>query len=158
MNIRHLRSKAGLTQKEFGERLGVQSQTILKYEKNERKIPQTILKLIQYEFAEYLEGEGLKVKIREEDTRPTWEMFSEISEENHKLKGYKDQVNKLKVEVNRLNNLKDNNNRDYKELEQKLENSEKINQLLKENNEILKDQIRMYKEKLNIEEPPSKTA
>jgi len=81
MNIKELRNKTGLTQREFGERLGVQSQTILKYEKEERKIPDTVKKLIRYEFAKFLSEEDLLLaKFKETDT------FEKFKKEQERLK------------------------------------------------------------------------
>lgn len=55
MNIKDLRKKTGLTQTEFGNILGVGLQTIQKYEYGEREPTPTILKLINFVFADYIE-------------------------------------------------------------------------------------------------------
>ena len=69
MNIKELREKINLTQREFGERLGVQPQTVLKWEKGDRKVPEGAQKLIRYEFAEYLpEEERLSVHLEAKET------------------------------------------------------------------------------------------
>lgn len=54
MNIKVLRAKIDLSQKAFGEKICVKAQTIQKYESGERNIPETVQKLIRYEFAEFL--------------------------------------------------------------------------------------------------------
>lgn len=63
MKIKVLRAQVDLSQKAFAERLGLTAQTIQKYESGSRNIPDSIEKLIRYEFAEYLtNGEGLTSK------------------------------------------------------------------------------------------------
>ena len=86
MNIRDLRAKTGLSQRKFGERLGLQGQSILLYEKEERKIPESIQKLIRYEFAEYLpEEERLYPKTSETATEDATAVAT-VKEENEALK------------------------------------------------------------------------
>ena len=53
MNIKKLRDKLKLSQRAFGKRLGVSPQTVLLYEKGQN-VPESIQKLIRYEFAEHL--------------------------------------------------------------------------------------------------------
>jgi len=138
MNIKHLRLKTGLSQAAFGERIGLKGQSILLYEKGERNIPESVLKLIKYEFAEHLEGEGKEVKVKElNPSGPSWEMFSEISEENLKLRNNQDHLNRLKVEVSRLQNLNENNKRDYDMILNKVKDLEKDKEYLKRDKEML---------------------
>lgn len=56
MNIKPIREKTGLSQKEFGLRLGLTSQSITKYEAG-YNVSETVKKLIRYEFAEFLTEE-----------------------------------------------------------------------------------------------------
>ncbi len=61
MDIKELRLKTGLSQREFGERLGLTSQSITKYEGG-AKISTSVQRLIKYEYAKYLpENERLKI-------------------------------------------------------------------------------------------------
>lgn len=120
MNIKELRSKTGLSQKEFGTRLGVTSQSITKYEAG-GKITETIKKLIRYEFAEYLpEEERLTVK-----KVPAGEETAELQELREKNAVLEDQVKEV-------SHLKEQNS------------------LLKRTVELLEDQVQLYKEKLEI--------
>ena len=81
--IASLRKEMGLTQKQFGERIGVQRGTVANYERG-RNIPnETVLLMICREFGvrrEWLEtGEGEKL---EKNSR--YDIISEMSEESLK--------------------------------------------------------------------------
>ena len=61
MNVKDLRVLTGLTQKEFGERLGLTSQSITKYESG-ANVSETVKRLIRYEFSRFLpEEEQLEI-------------------------------------------------------------------------------------------------
>ena len=124
MDIKELRIRTDLTQREFGERICVQSQTILKYEKKERKVPASIQRLIRYEFAKYLpEGERLIPDLGEQTISPN---------PNQELEKYLEENTELKDQLRELPHIK------------------KENSLLEGTIGILKDQVRMYKEQLGI--------
>lgn len=55
--LKDLRRKSGLTQTEFGNKLGLSLTTIQKYEAGDRNPTETLKKLISYVFAEYIEPE-----------------------------------------------------------------------------------------------------
>lgn len=62
MNIKELRDKTNLSQRAFGKILGLSPQSILNYEAG-KNVPETVKKLIRYEFSEYLpENERLHPK------------------------------------------------------------------------------------------------
>lgn len=83
MNIKELRAKLNLTQKEFGERIGMQQQTILKYERGERNIPLNVQLLIRYMFAEHLpEKERLYQNL---DIQTEVEEIEELKKQNEQL-------------------------------------------------------------------------
>lgn len=87
MDIKELRGKINITQREFGERLGVQPQTILKYEKGDRNVPESIQKLIRYVFAEFLpEEERLAVATASHPTQSQDSPLQELKAENEQLK------------------------------------------------------------------------
>ena len=89
MNIRVLRAKTNLSQKEFGERICVKGQTVQKYESGERNIPESIQKLIQYEFAEYLPKEERLIATPVDSATPVnlddLRRNEELKEENNRL-------------------------------------------------------------------------
>lgn len=66
MNIKVLRKNIGLSQREFGERLGLTSQSITKYESG-AKVSSSVEKLIRYEFAEFLPEKERLVNYRAND-------------------------------------------------------------------------------------------
>ncbi|MGE0821759.1 MAG: helix-turn-helix domain-containing protein [Candidatus Binatia bacterium] len=45
---RFLSSFLGLTQEELGERLGVRKNTVWRWEKEQRRVPETVVRLVQY--------------------------------------------------------------------------------------------------------------
>ena len=61
MNIKELRKKTNLSQKAFGEDLGLSPQSILNYEAGSN-VPESINKLIRYVFAKYLPEEEALIK------------------------------------------------------------------------------------------------
>lgn len=131
MDIKQLRKDADLTQREFGERLGVQSQTILKYEKEERKIPESIQKLIRYEFAEFL-PENVRLVSKDAAKRITQDYA---------------EVEKLKRELDMAR--------------MKAEKAESLQQMVDMQNktiQLMEDQIQLYKERLSLSGDTSKTA
>ena len=71
-----------------GRRLGVKRyQTISKYEKEPDKIPDSIQKLIRYEFAEYLpEEERLTVHLEAKEAPASYGLAEEVKKENEYLK------------------------------------------------------------------------
>ena len=48
MEIKELRKISGMTQKQFGEYLGIPHRTIQNWEGGQRKCPEYLLKLIEY--------------------------------------------------------------------------------------------------------------
>lgn len=78
MDIKKLREKTGLSQKDFGARLGLTSQSITKFEAG-GNITETVKKLIRYEFSQFLpEGEGLEI-------RADHQLYEKLKEENEVL-------------------------------------------------------------------------
>ena len=130
MNIKDLRSKTGLSQKAFGERLGLTSQSITKFEAG-GKITKSIQKLIRYEFAEYLPKE----------------------ERLQSTAGNGDAT----VDPTTVENLKTENETLRKEAQQ-AQSLQEIITLQKRNIELLEDQVKLYKERLEIKDDRSKTA
>lgn len=123
MNIKELRSETGLSQKEFGLRLGLTSQSITKFEAG-GKLTDTVKKLICYEFAEFLPEEERS--------------FSKSTYGENVLK---EEIEKLKVKRTEL----------LHEVEEIPHLKEQIS-LLKRNIESLEDQVVLYKRMLNIED------
>ncbi|QED37989.1 helix-turn-helix transcriptional regulator [Antarcticibacterium arcticum] len=128
MNIKELRSKIGLSQKEFGSRLGLTSQSITKFEAG-GKLTETVKKLISYEFAEFMPEEE--------------RLFSKSTAGENALK---EEIKKLELERTELQH----------QVEQIPHLKEQIS-LLKRNIQSLEDQVDLYKKMLNIESQ-SKTA
>lgn len=123
MEIRVLRAKANLSQKEMAERMGLTAQTIQKYESGERNIPATVQKLIRYEFAQFLpEKERLIAE-------PVVDYEQGKSQE---LKKCLEENNILQDQLKDLPHLKEQNH------------------LLRRTVEILEEQIELYKERVNI--------
>jgi len=130
MNIKTLRQKTELSQKEFGERIGLKGQSILLYEKGERKITDTVKKLIRYEFAEFL------------------------PEEERLVSGPGENNGGATVDTTAIEALKKEN----EALKEKLKNAQRVAELLERNTELLEDQVKIYKDRLNIIDNKSKTA
>ncbi len=134
MNIKVLRAKANLSQKEFGSRICVKGQTVQKYESGERNIPDTVKKLIQYEFAEFLpeedrlypEGAAIKPQLSNEEK----EEYRDLKKENEALRN----------EVAASRNL------------------QQIIELQQKNIELLEDQVRLYKQQLDLKDNRSQSA
>ena len=103
MNIKELRDKTKLSQRAFGKILGLSPQSILNYEQGSN-VPETVKKLIQYEFAEYLPEE--EQRIAESSTNypkePTNEVkrlqqrIAELEEMNEELKKDKEDLKRDK--------------------------------------------------------------
>lgn len=129
MNIKQLRSRTGLSQKDFGSRLGLTSQSITKFEAG-GNITDSITKLIRYEFAEYLP----------EEERLSMVGNGEITYENKEVSILRKENEAL---TQQLAMVKDQD--DYITV-------------LKENIILLKEQVQHYKERLNITDDRSKTA
>jgi len=128
MNIRELREKSGLTQTEFGKRIGVQYQTVLLYEKG-GKVPETVKKLIQYEFGKFLpEEEQLSSDLETEYSR----------ESSLEIKRFQERI----AELEKFN----------EELKAKVENLQKYNNLQDKTIKSLDDQVKMYKDQLKTKE------
>ncbi len=129
MNIKELRSKTGLSQKDFGSRLGLTSQSITKFEAG-GNITASIKKLIRYEFAEYLpEEERLLISSNSQVTLKNNEVII-LRKENEALK---QQISMVKDQEDYIT-------------------------VLKENILLLKEQVQHYKDQLNITDDRSKTA
>lgn len=78
MNVKELRERTGLSQKDFGSRLGLTSQSITKFEAG-GNVTETVRRLIRYEFSQFLpEGEGLGVGANDE-------ALKRLGAENEKL-------------------------------------------------------------------------
>lgn len=130
MNIKDLRELTNLSQKEFGERIGVKYQTILLYEKG-KNVPETVQKLIRYEFAKFLpeeerlypEGAAIKPQVSEEEQAA----YSSLEKENEGLK-------------------------------EKLKNAQQVADLMARNIELLEDQVRLYKQQLDLKDNRSQSA
>ena len=138
MNIKELRAKTGLSQRKFGEKLGLQGQSILLYEKEERKIPESVQKLISYVFAEYLpENERLTATVGNGNATAENETINQLQRENEELKKRLSTAGDQEayIEV-----LKDNI------------------ALLKQQIELYKDQVELYKKRPAEENDRSKTA
>jgi transcriptional regulator with XRE-family HTH domain len=46
--LKEIRTSLGFTQEELGKRLGVRKNTVWRWEKEERRIPETVARLMQY--------------------------------------------------------------------------------------------------------------
>jgi transcriptional regulator with XRE-family HTH domain len=46
--LKEVRTQLGLTQEELGERLGVRNNTVWRWEHEQRGIPETVARLVQY--------------------------------------------------------------------------------------------------------------
>ena len=107
MKIKVLRAQVDLSQKAFAERLGLTAQTIQKYESGSRNIPDSIEKLIRYEFAEYLtKGEGLTSK-----------KIGNSKVENGETENFQDENETLKKRVKELEQDKADLKRDKEMLQ-----------------------------------------
>lgn len=129
MNIKELRSKTGLSQKDFGSRLGLTSQSITKFEAG-GNLTASIKKLICYEFAEFLS----------EEERLLTSTKSEVNFENTEVKVLRKENEALKHQVALVKDQED------------------YITVLKENITLLKEQVQHYKEQLNIPDNRSQTA
>ena len=129
MNIKELRARTGLSQKDFGSRLGLTSQSITKFEAG-GNITASIQKLIRYEFAEYLPEEERLLKSGLSEGTFESEEINILKKENEFLK---QQVSKVKDQEDYIT-------------------------VLKENIVLLKEQVQHYKDQLNITDDRSKTA
>lgn len=122
MNIKELRSKTGLSQKEFGKRLGLTSQSITKFEGG-GKITETVQKLIRYEFAEYLPAEERLTAGVAAGTAPA---------HSRELEQCLEEKTALQDQLKELPHLQEQN------------------QLLKRTVELLEDQVGLYKERVSL--------
>ncbi|MFV8280540.1 helix-turn-helix domain-containing protein [Christiangramia marina] len=130
MDIKLLRSKTGLSQKEFGTRLGLTSQSITKFEAG-ANITSSIKKLIRYEFAEFLpESERLVSK----------EALQQVSHDSA-------EVEKLRQELE-LARMK----------AEKAESLQQMVDMQNKTIQLMEDQLQMYKERLSLSGDASKTA
>ncbi|MDT0689345.1 short coiled-coil protein [Salegentibacter sp. F188] len=140
MNIKELRAKTGLSQKEFGARLGLTSQSITKFEAG-GKVTDTVKKLIRYEFSQHLpeeerlypvEGEHGKEQISADERRTATKVDSpeEIEKERER---YEDQVAKLAEEFHRIANQYEDHIEELKRDKEDLRNDKKILQQYIEN-------------------------
>jgi transcriptional regulator with XRE-family HTH domain len=59
--LKAMRTQLGLTQEELGERLGVRKNTIWRWENEQRGIPETVVRLLDY-FAKEVRAEKGKRK------------------------------------------------------------------------------------------------
>jgi len=130
MNIKELREKTGLSQKAFGERLGLSPQSILNYEAG-KNVPESIQKLIRFEFEDDLQEKGRLIAKRDNMATPVnlddLKNLASLEQENISIK---------------------------KDLEHALETI----QLQRKNIQLLEDQVQLYKDKLNLTDNRSKTA
>lgn len=46
--LKEVRLRLGLTQEELGDRLGVRKNTVWRWEKEQRRVPETVARLVQY--------------------------------------------------------------------------------------------------------------
>jgi len=46
--LKAVRMQLGLTQEELGERLGVRKNTVWRWENDQRRVPETVARLVQY--------------------------------------------------------------------------------------------------------------
>jgi len=123
MNIKVLRAKIDLSQRAFGERICVKAQTIQKYESGERNIPDSIQKLIRYEFAEFL------------------------PEEERLIPGAQPHVSDNKmVSIEEYEKVVD----ERKKLLEGAKNVEKIIYMQDKTISVLEDQVQLYKEHIKI--------
>lgn len=86
MNIKVLRARLNLSQKDFGERICVTAQTVQKYESGDRNIPETVQKLIRYEFADFLPEEERLISSSPGQSTIKNEDFRKLQDENENLK------------------------------------------------------------------------
>lgn len=141
MNIKVLRAKTDLSQKTFGERICVKAQTVQKYESGERNVPDSIQKLIRYEFAEYLPEEERLIPGAEPSNN------SNATVKNEEFENIRLERDKLLQDVELLKALADG-----------AKNLEKVIVAQEKNIQLLEDQVKLYKERLNIDDTRSKTA
>lgn len=93
MDIKYLREKTNLSQRAFGERLGLSPQSILNYEAG-KNVPESIQKLIRYEFAEHLpEEERLIAQFEKVDSVEKYQEERERLEE--RIRGLIDDFHKI---------------------------------------------------------------
>jgi transcriptional regulator with XRE-family HTH domain len=57
--LKAIRTSLGFTQEEFGKRLGVRKNTVWRWEHEERRVPETVARLVHY----------LAKEVRDEQTR-----------------------------------------------------------------------------------------
>ena len=133
-DVKVIRVKARLSQKEFGERICVKAQTVQKYESGDRNIPESIQKLIRYEFAKqlpeedrlYPEGQAAKEQLSADENQE----YINLKKENENLKAKAAFSDSL----------------------------QQIIDLQKKTIQSLEDQVKLYKDRLNLEGGRSKTA
>jgi transcriptional regulator with XRE-family HTH domain len=58
--LKEIRTSLGFTQEEFGKRLGVRKNTVWRWEKEERRIPETVARLVHYLAKEVREEQKTK--------------------------------------------------------------------------------------------------
>lgn len=123
MKIKELRSLTGLSQKDFGERIGLRPQSIMKYEKEIREVPDTVKRLLRYEFAEYLPEESRLI------ATPT------------------DAAQKMNFEeMRKLEILNQERNSFKKDLEHALDTIQLQNKTIA----LLEDQVQLYKDRIKL--------
>ena len=106
MNIKEIRFKVNLTQKEFADKICLKAQTVQKYESGERNIPESIKKLIRYEFAEHLPPEeALFSKAENAVATGANARVKELEKENHELLLKIQRLEKREKELERDKNI-----------------------------------------------------
>lgn len=101
MNIKELRKKTGLSQREFAIRLGLTSQTITNYESG-YKISASVEKLIRYEFAEFLPEKERLVNARAIDECVTKVKKGNGKHLENRIQELEEMVNELKRDKDEL--------------------------------------------------------
>jgi transcriptional regulator with XRE-family HTH domain len=105
MNIKELRLLTGLSQREFGERLGLTSQSITKYESGSN-VSNTVKKLIRYEFSRYLpEDEKLQIPALHKDEEPKDKSLIPIMANNEIIRVLRESINDLKADKEFLKSI-----------------------------------------------------
>lgn len=134
MNIKELRRKIDLSQNEFGERIGLKGQSILKYEKGDRELPTSIERLIRYEFAEFLPEEERLIPGAQPPSN------GETTVDNEEVKRLKEELNTANATAQKAEGLQQMIDMQHKTIA------------------LLEDQVQLYKDRLNIISDKGKTA
>lgn len=105
MNIKALRELTGFTQKEFGERLGLTSQSITKYESG-ANVSETVKRLIRYEFSRWLpDDEKLSIQNAYEENSDFQLPPRPQIENNEFIRSLRETINELRKDKDFLKEL-----------------------------------------------------